>query len=443
MRLNRSERGRRTVVASNRGLALTSLTTTSKMITMITVLVLSPWIATSAAQGYPGGVLSVHADGALVRTSPTGRVTTIRSFAKAAPCLAMCDDNESIIVSQPDAFAPNRVLEFHPGTQTTRTLFESTRHAAFDFCHDQDGSLTFSGYTAEPNRLVFGLFKAENGTVRTLATAASLGVSPVCFCAGVTVNALTGNYLLVSGPDARPGERFAWDVANDGVVRTLGTVGDARYSHVQDRATGDLYVSGERAIYRLAAGANTHTTLVTGVGPFHALTMDRASLAGPTILARSGTHLFFVDVASRAITSVAVTTPGATALEAVFDRGRNVSTVRSGNKRWAIRVSFPGKPNTQYLLGVSASGTTPGVQLPGGRRIPLNVDALTPLTLEDRLPGVWSPGPCVTDANGEAFGFIDVARLPAINVPVHAVAFTVENGYFGEISDPVVLRLDR
>jgi hypothetical protein len=94
-----------------------------------------------------------------------------------------------------------------------------------------------------------------------------------------------------------------------------------------------------------------------------------------------------------------------------FYRGRHLQTVKSGPHRWDIRISCPRSPGYGYALAASLSGVRPGIPLSDGRRINLVADALTHLTLHNRLPGIFHPGPAVLDARGEARGLLDLASL--------------------------------
>lgn len=94
-----------------------------------------------------------------------------------------------------------------------------------------------------------------------------------------------------------------------------------------------------------------------------------------------------------------------------FYRGRNIQSVSTGMNRWSIRLSCPQCPNKRYVIALGLSGVRPGVALPDGRRINLNIDPMTLLSMSGLLPGVWDPGPLTLDAKGEARAGLDLSRL--------------------------------
>ena len=95
-----------------------------------------------------------------------------------------------------------------------------------------------------------------------------------------------------------------------------------------------------------------------------------------------------------------------------------------------------------YAAGLSLSG----VPLLDGRYILLNPDALTYLSVNNLLPGVFNPGLAVLDKAGEAQGSLNVSMLPPLGLPVHLVVVVL---YFkatagiAVISDPTCFRSDR
>jgi hypothetical protein len=110
-------------------------------------------------------------------------------------------------------------------------------------------------------------------------------------------------------------------------------------------------------------------------------------------------------------------------------------------------MRFPsGYSWTPYALALSLSGVRPGVLLPDGRRLPLNVDALTHAVLFGGLghflsfASVGRLGPL-----GLAFTYLDVSRLPGVSgIRVWAVAVALDPAAplgLGTISDPILIVL--
>lgn len=94
-----------------------------------------------------------------------------------------------------------------------------------------------------------------------------------------------------------------------------------------------------------------------------------------------------------------------------FYRNRNIQTVKKAANRWQVSLSCPDYPRHAYVAAVGASGIRPGVRLPDGRRIWLNVDNLVALSVTGRLRPFWHGGPGVLDANGEATGHLDTSAI--------------------------------
>ena len=88
-----------------------------------------------------------------------------------------------------------------------------------------------------------------------------------------------------------------------------------------------------------------------------------------------------------------------------------MQTLKAGPSRWDILISCPRSAGYPYALAAGLSGVRPGIHLADGRRINLVADALTSLTLRNRLPGIFHPGTLMLDANGEARGLIDLSSL--------------------------------
>jgi len=128
------------------------------------------------------------------------------------------------------------------------------------------------------------------------------------------------------------------------------------------------------------------------------------------------------------------------------DRGRNVSTARTMPGKWHVNLSFPGEAAKSYVVALSAAGTRPGVALPDGRRIQMNVDTLTALSINGLLAPIFTGQAGKLNASGAGIAFIDArSLLPAAQgVRVWIVAVTFDGSAslgIETISDPHLLIL--
>jgi hypothetical protein len=110
-----------------------------------------------------------------------------------------------------------------------------------------------------------------------------------------------------------------------------------------------------------------------------------------------------------------------------------------------LSFSSPGTPNDLYAIAL-ALGTTPGIPLVGGKRIPLNPDALFWLSLLPGTPNfVHMTGTLDASGNAPAWAVLLVPNDPAlINATVFAAAVTFDSmslSGIGCISQPVPITI--
>jgi len=220
----------------------------------------------------------------------------------------------------------------------------------------------------------------------------------------------------------------------------------------QDVSTGDLLSGGggtpaSGALLRMEPTGRV-STIPVGVRAV-AVHPDRVSAAGHLITIGNETGVFSVDLANAAITTLTRLGPPAVAsVQHVFPP-REMGYYRWGSTGvFEIYVRFPYyEASKPFGLWLSLSGVRPGVRLPDGRSIFLNVDALTVAT----VLGYLGP-PLLGPANGgmlDRLGFgrarMDVSGIPGIaGVRLWMVAVVLDkNAPFGmgPIADPMLVML--
>jgi hypothetical protein len=264
----------------------------------------------------------------------------------------------------------------------------------------------------------------------------------------IGVNMDTGNYLVSAfrflGSPQIPSTVL--DVAEDGTYTTFGgaTYGwdSAAANMQQDRDTGAILGQADNCLYQLMAGAATRTTLAQPTVPKgfaleHGSLFDLQSAAAPRIVASGHVTtlvggrtcdkpaVFYLDARPPyACTGINADPGNQTGCQVNlsrgfgFYRGRHIQTVKIQTGRWQVHLSCPDYPGKAYALVLSAAGYRPGVKLPDGRRIHLNLDLLSVLSLQNQLQPLFDPGPLTLDKAGTATGLIDVSSLPPVDVPV-------------------------
>jgi hypothetical protein len=121
-----------------------------------------------------------------------------------------------------------------------------------------------------------------------------------------------------------------------------------------------------------------------------------------------------------------------------------VQTASAGYLKWQLRISCPNHPGKAYAIALSARGYRPAVPLPDGRKVYLVPDALTPLSVTNRLMPFFNSGPGVLDGQGVALATIDTSLLGKLNTPLWiAVAILDPQAPLGVayLPDTYVLRL--
>ena len=79
-----------------------------------------------------------------------------------------------------------------------------------------------------------------------------------------------------------------------------------------------------------------------------------------------------------------------------------------------LRLSFPGEIGRPYVVGFTLSGVHPGIPLPDGRTIPVNVDPLTLLSVSGGIPGILTRTVGTLDVSGAATVTIDTTLVSPV-----------------------------
>ena len=131
----------------------------------------------------------------------------------------------------------------------------------------------------------------------------------------------------------------------------------------------------------------------------------------------------------------------------VFDKSKNLASVikTPPNDRY-LRISFPADAGKPYILALSLSGCTPGVNLPGGLVIPLVLDNLTALTAQQPLPPLLVNNLGILSASGEAVATLSLNSLGSAitGVRLWAAVLVVDPRAplgISQISEPVLIIL--
>jgi hypothetical protein len=276
-----------------------------------------------------------------------------------------------------------------------------------------------------------------DGTTRTLLTSSATTLphrwSPVQARINIdTGKVLVNDHVWWTSPttirypiyelDSETGKFTTWTTGGTGLYGSW----DLR-AMPQNHRSGMLEGASGYSVYRTRPGTTNRSILaslkipvmIMGGGDFDLQTAARPSLVYLVNVLNQATALFRIDTTRWSVSSFVASPSHATTRPGfAFYRGRHTQTVRTANRRWKIRLSVPSFPGRSYAIAAGLSGVRPGVGLPDGRRLNLNLDSLVTLTLHDRLPGLWFGGPGLLDSNGEASGFLDMSKIGTLGIPL-------------------------
>jgi len=352
-------------------------------------------------------------------------------------------DNRNVIYAETD------IYRVDPATSAVITLFPAGLGGSANVTIDHNGDYIMTGIGLGSSN--YSIFRIRNNVLTTIASMTQTS-GTFSFTGGLLRDIDTGNFALqVYGGAAGPHPIIS--VAADGVYTTIvtnvSTLGGPRYELAQDIRTGDFYVgvNDTAQSYLVRAPRSGATTVVATSADrfaFNVLVADRASAAAPRLIHPYIKNLYYTDLTTFAVTSVAVSGNSVSARDVDIWQARNIQPVRTAPGQFTLRFSFPGYAGMAYAAGLTLSGVRPGVPLPDGRHILLNPDGLTFLSVNNLLPGIFDLGPAVLDKAGEAQGSLNVSALPPLGLPVHLVVLVLDSkatAGIAVVSDPYVMPL--
>jgi hypothetical protein len=265
----------------------------------------------------------------------------------------------------------------------------------------------------------------------------------------------SGDHYILEGGTSVKADRLYRLAARGGALTSVMSLGRSvaftRMQTTVDPARGDVYFTRATGLHRWRAGSGV-STVVSGTPYFatQTLSADRTSAASPRLLGMIGSGLpgssrvYGLDLSTRAVTTLAVHPALTSAEDFMVHRGRSVSPFQVSPGRWHVQISLPNEPGRPYVAALGVSGTRPGVPYLG-RRLPLNVDAITVLSAADRLRPYWTGGAGSLSAGGQAVARLDVGRLPGTaGIRVWIEVVTLDGASppnLMTIADPVLLLL--
>lgn len=425
-------------------------------------------VGSVAAQSFPGdfyiaGMWYSTADTVARIDGTTFKISTfVKSFSTVTSRnyhqeIMMAEDNSDFYLL---ASSLRSLYRVDANGNVFQTVVNGTFSSPYDMLLDQNGNIV----VADSGN---GLLQVNPAlkTVTTILTQATLGT----YARGITVEIESGN-LLIAGGDSFI-HRYDWITGQTTIV-SARSPGSFRFNLEQDHATGLLYTgtccstnTGGSAMFAFDLAGQTSTVLVGATTPalraWYAHRFDRR-------VQKPGANMMYASVNGFAITNnpsclVKMTTQGVittlvsygppangvlTAYGMEIGGSRNLSPVRTAapNNR-DVFVSFPAHGGKAYVIAASLTGMRPAVPLGDGRQINLIPDSLTVVTVNNLLPGLWSPGPGKLDAAGLAQAKLNLNLLGSAlrGIPVWLAAIVLDPAApvgIAAVSETLVLRLE-
>lgn len=336
------------------------------------------------------------------------------------------------------------LYRFDPETTRISTIWSYATQTAFDSVHNVE--IDHNGdYICQVRRYDFTtpansgnyVWRISHGFVTTMLDAAQLG-RPANLTGKMTTDITSGrvligdfNYQTAPTTVRYPILSLDVDTGRVGTWNTGGAYGwYPYYSMTQRHDTGAVEGPFANAVFRVEAGTTGRTTISvpqnTPFGFYGAGKHDLQTAPNPRFVAVSysavgatQTYLYHFDATSWAVTSIVpITTMRTYNYSFDFYQGRHTQAVRILPNHWQIRLSSPRHAGKRYAIAASLSGTAPGYTLADGRRINLNLDAVTLLTLANVIPTVFDPGVGVLDSQGVAAATLDLHGIGTLGVPL-------------------------
>lgn len=377
------------------------------------------------------------------------------------------------------------IFRTDPSTNTTSTVIADPNvfySTIYPGCIDQNGDYVFSSYvrtTTPTTSYAYTIMKVDSlgTTISTVFSSANLGWTGSTTMYSVNKDIDTGKFhVKVYNSNSANSVRYGFlTVDLDGSSYTTWSTGGSyglytsSYSgNVRDWSTGNYVTKYSQTLYQLTPGTSSRTTLWNvgypgGVSNYYACKADLRSapvfqlIAGAYLSTQNTLSQTYyaptickVDMSTYAASYITCDPTGATsptrnyAYNIDFYQGRHVQTLKVAPKKWQLLFSCPQFPLKRYVAAVSLAGYKPALPLKDGRRIWLNVDYFTQLSLLGLLKPFFDPGPQILDKNGEAKGTLDLSLLPSVDMPIWIALVVVDStapGGIAYIPDTYVFRM--
>jgi hypothetical protein len=358
--------------------------------------------ASVAAQPLGTDVIASDWNGVVYRVPPTGPMTTIGTYARVMWSLTMDVGNQDLIAPISASGGYLARINLTSGLATTVAAVPTPFFAIVD----QDGDYLVSTLGKDLLKV-----KRDGSAITTILSAMPNVPIP-------TRDKDSGDWILYSATNQL--HRYTDDWSS--VLATMTHSSIYVYEMVQDAQRPDVYLAAAN-LARYDPRTNKISVL-SAVGPGilgdRGIVTDRApgsngamiylsspALNSPTTLSsvirldRTGTVLGTVATLPAPVTGI------------VLDQSCNLGSqlMTFGNDR-IIRVSFPTDAGKPFVVALGLSGFYPGVKLPDGRVIPLNLDPLVALTAGMSIPPAFTGNIGLLDAAGRATVTFNTNTLP-------------------------------
>lgn len=343
------------------------------------------------------------------------------------------------------------------------TGYESFYHAEVD----HDGDYVVGNYDFDrlnPQNSGYRLLRVSPAGVSTTIIGPNRLGRPTQFTGQIGRNILTGNMLVCDLWQRTSPSTLVYPIlevdTDTGLVFTFHNgAGHGWYgfwSLPQNHRTGDIEGPWGTRVFRIRPGNQPRSTVTVLPGlptPIYGGTeFDLQTAASPQMVATSftnaprQTYFFTIDPKTWSVTATRTSPTLKTDGNGLaFYRGRHTQTLITGQRKWQVRLSAPNHPNKGYAVAVGFSGLAPGIKLPDGRNINLNLDAAAILSLRGQLMPFFDPGPNRLDQNGEAIAILDAKLLGGrIGIPCWIAWIVIDPAAPGGIAlipDTYVMRL--
>lgn len=369
-------------------------------------------------------------------TAATPRVSTIYLPGSNSRFTMDVDNRQLIVVSEYATAtpAPHGCFRVDPMTNAVTTLLQ---HPGFS--HHGSVTIDYNGdYVIDQQTMTTSavLRVPRAGPTTTLLVPTQAGVTGAWLAKQPDI--LTGHALVPTVRQVSSG--LAWGLllldTTTGAFSTFAsptTISSETPYFPQRAPSGTIEKAGHHRAYRWVFGQTPRAITTLSLDPNHYHSgfrgvgaIDLQTAARPRHVVADGFQfprtpqtVFYAFDAATWTTTQTLLLPGRRYVQSFeFWRGRHTQTVRTGPRRWQLRLSAPHLPGRAYRVAASVTGLAPSTTLPDGRRINLTLDPVTIATAANALPGIWNPGPGVLDRDGLALGQIDLSGVPTIGIPL-------------------------